>query len=140
MSDKRGSVRIEPSAKRVRAYLGGELVADTLAPLLVWEKPYYPTYYIPLRDVRAELVADGTVEHSPSRGDGAVHTVKTAGRSAPGAAVHYRESPLEALRDHVRIAWDAMDSWFEEDEEVFVHPRSPYTRIDILPSSRRVRV
>jgi uncharacterized protein (DUF427 family) len=33
-----------------------------------------------------------------------------------------------------------MDHWFEEDEEVFVHARDPYTRIDILPSSRRVRV
>ena len=33
-----------------------------------------------------------------------------------------------------------MDHWFEEDEEVYVHPRDPYTRIDILSSSRRVRV
>ena len=33
-----------------------------------------------------------------------------------------------------------MDQWFEEDEEVFVHARDPYTRLDILPSSRRVRV
>ena len=32
------------------------------------------------------------------------------------------------------------DEHFEEDEEVFVHARDPYTRIDILPSSRRVRV
>lgn len=33
-----------------------------------------------------------------------------------------------------------MDAWFEEDEEVFTHPRDPYTRLDILPSSRHVRV
>jgi uncharacterized protein (DUF427 family) len=33
-----------------------------------------------------------------------------------------------------------MDAWFEEDEEVFTHPRSPYTRVDILPSSRHVRI
>jgi uncharacterized protein (DUF427 family) len=33
-----------------------------------------------------------------------------------------------------------MDAWFEEDEEVFTHPRDPYTRVDILPSSRHVRV
>ena len=36
-------------AKRIRAYLGGELVADTIRPLLVWEKPYYPAYYFPAR-------------------------------------------------------------------------------------------
>ena len=35
----RGQVRVERAAKRVRAYLGGELVADTTRPLLVWEKP-----------------------------------------------------------------------------------------------------
>jgi uncharacterized protein (DUF427 family) len=33
-----------------------------------------------------------------------------------------------------------MDAWFEEDEEVFTHPRDPYTRVDILPSSRHVRI
>ena len=33
-----------------------------------------------------------------------------------------------------------MDAWFEEDEEVFTHPRDPYTRVDILASSRHVRV
>ena len=56
------------------------------------------------------------------------------------AAWQYPDSPLEELRDHVRFDWDALDAWFEEDEEVFVHPRSPYARVDILPSSRHVRV
>jgi hypothetical protein len=47
-----GRVRVEQGAKRVRAYLGGELVADTIRPRLVWEVPYYPAYYVPLADVR----------------------------------------------------------------------------------------
>jgi uncharacterized protein (DUF427 family) len=50
------------------------------------------------------------------------------------------DSPIEELRDLVRFEWDAMDAWFEEDEEVFTHPRDPHTRVDILPSSRQVRV
>jgi len=41
---------------------------------------------------------------------------------------------------HVRFDWDAMDGWFEEDEEVFTHPRDPHTRVDVLASSRHVRV
>ena len=40
----------------------------------------------------------------------------------------------------VRFEWGALDSWFEEDEEVFVHPRDPYTRVDAVRSDRRVRV
>ena len=142
MSDQqRGSVRAEQGAKRVRAYLGGEVVADTTRPVLVWENPHYPMYYFPRADVRSELLApDGTSVHSPSRGDGQQFSVKAGGKLAAGAALRYENSPLEALRDLIRLDWNAMDAWFEEDEEVFTHPRSPYTRIDILPSSRQVRV
>lgn len=136
-----GRIRIEPGAKRVRAYLGGDVVADTTHPVLVWEVPYYPAYYFPANDVRtALLVPDGGVRHSPSRGDGRTFTVKAGGKEAVGAALRYEDSPIEELRDLIRFDWDAMDAWFEEDEEVFTHPRSPYTRIDILPSSRHVRV
>jgi uncharacterized protein (DUF427 family) len=137
----RGRVRIEEGAKRIRAYLGGEVVADTIRPMLVWEKPYYPAYYVPIADVRGELLeADGGVARSPSRGDGRTFTIRAGGREAPGAALRYEDSPLEELRDLIRLDWDAMDAWFEEDEEVFTHPRDPYTRVDILPSSRHVRV
>jgi uncharacterized protein (DUF427 family) len=137
----RGRIRIEQGAKRVRAYLGGELVADTTRPVLVWEIPYYPAYYFPVIDVRDELLeADGGVAHSPSRGDGRTFTVRAGGKVAPAAALRYEDSPIEELRNLVRLQWDAMDVWFEEDEEVFTHPRDPYTRVDILASSRHVRV
>ena len=137
----RGRVRVEHGAKRIRAFLGGELVVDTTHPLLVWEKPHYPTYYIPEADVRTELlVPDGAVAHSPSRGDGQLFTVKAGGKEAEGAAMRYAQSPFEELRDAIRLDWDAMDAWFEEDEQVFTHARDPYTRVDILPSSRHVRV
>jgi uncharacterized protein (DUF427 family) len=134
-------VRVEHGSKRIRAFLGGELVADTTHPLLVWEKPYYPAYYIREVDVRTELLSpDGTVAHSPSRGDGHLFTVRAGGKEAVGAALIYEQSPFEELRDAIRLDWTAMDAWFEEDEEVFTHPRDPYTRVDILPSSRHVRV
>ena len=137
----RGRIRTEQGTKRVRVYLGGEVVADTTRPLLVWEKPYYPAYYFPLADVRSELLEpDGGSSHSPSRGDATTYNVSAGGNQAPGAALRYEESPIEELRDAVRFDWDAMDAWFEEDEEVFTHPRDPYTRVDILPSSRHVRV
>ena len=141
-TETRGRVRTEPSEKRVRTYLAGHLVADTLHPLLVWEIPYYPVYYLPQADLRSdvELVDTGKVDHSPSRGDGRVHDVRVGDVVAPGAAVTYPDSPIEALRDHVKLDWNSMTSWFEEDDEVFTHPRSPYARIDILPSSRHVTV
>jgi uncharacterized protein (DUF427 family) len=140
-TEARGRGRVEQGAKRIRAYLGGQLVADTTRPLLVWEKPYYPTYYFPAADVRSELLAaDGRVAHSPSRGDAHSFTVSAGGEDAPGAALLYEESRFEELQDTIRLDWDAMDAWFEEDEQVFTHPRDPYTRVDILPSSRHVRI
>ena len=43
----RGRVKVETSPKRIRAYVGGQLVADTPSAALVWEIPYYPTLYLP---------------------------------------------------------------------------------------------
>jgi uncharacterized protein (DUF427 family) len=54
--------------------------------------------------------------------------------------MRYPESPIEELRDLVRLDWGAMDEWLEEDEPVYTHPRDPFTRVDILASSRVVRV
>jgi uncharacterized protein (DUF427 family) len=137
----RGRVRVEHGTKRIRAYLGGELVADTTEPLLVWERPSYPTYYFPAVDVRTELLSpENDVVRSPSRGDGHAFTVTAGGKEAAAAALHYGQSPFEELREAIRLDWNAMDAWFEEDEQVFTHPRDPYTRVDILSSSRRVRV
>jgi uncharacterized protein (DUF427 family) len=136
----RGRVRVEPSQKRVRAYFAGDLVADTTHPLLVWEIPYYPAYYLPAADIRAKLVPTGRTERSPSRGEAEILDVVTERGTAAGAARRYPDSPIESLRDAVRLDFAAMDEWLEEDEPIYVHPRSPYTRVDILASSRHVRV
>jgi uncharacterized protein (DUF427 family) len=134
-------MRVEVGPKRVRAYLGGEVVADTTSPRLVWEIPYYPAYYFPVDDVRMELLTptDHT-QHSPSRGDARYFSVKGGDRVAENAAWIYPDSPVEELRQLVRFDWEAMDAWFEEDEEVYVHPRDPYKRVDILASGRHVEV
>lgn len=138
MSD-RGRVRTEPSTRQVRVMLGGEIVADTTNPLLVWEVPYYPTYYFPESDVRTDLLVEtGETRRSPSRGEATQYAVKVNG--SEGAAYSFKDPKIDEIGGHYAFVWKTMDHWFEEDEEVFVHTRDPYTRIDILPSSRRVRV
>jgi uncharacterized protein (DUF427 family) len=140
-NETRGRVRIEQGTKRVRAAFGGEFVADTTHPMLVWEIPYFPAYYFPAADVRTDVLApSATVAHSPSRGDAHHFTIKAGGKEAVDAAWQYLDSPLEQLRSLIRLDWNAMDHWFEEDEEVFTHPRDPYSRVDILASTRHVRV
>jgi len=137
------AIRVEPTRKRIRVLLAGEPVADSTHALLVWEVPYYPVYYIPATDVRAELIpADGSPEAGPRPGFGAaeVFNVKVATATAEAAARRYADSAAAEIRDCVRFEWRAMSEWLEEDEPVYVHARSPYTRVDILASSRHVRV
>lgn len=137
----RGRVRVEDGQKRVRVYLGGELIADTVRPKLVWEKPYYPTYYFPEEDVRSDaLIATEHTQRSPSRGTADVFDVTSARTTAEKAAYRHTESPIEELQSMVAFDWSSMDAWFEEDDEVFVHARDPYTRVDVLPSSRHIEV
>src|SRR6266568_1866264 len=134
------AVRAERGHKRVRAYLGGDLVADTTAPLLVWEHDKYPAYYIPAADVRAELISAGRSERLPRLGEAELLHVKTPTAKAENAARRYRDAPVPDVRDAIRLEWAAMSEWLEEDEPVYVHPRDPYKRVDILASSRRVRI
>jgi uncharacterized protein (DUF427 family) len=141
MATHSGRVRVEDGHKRVRGYLDGQLVFDTVRPKYVWEIPYFPAYYIPVADVRTELLAEnGHTDRSPSRGVATYHDLTVDGRTVPNAAWRFADSPLEELRDHLRFEWSALDHWFEEDEEIAIHPRDPYTRIDALRSSRHVVV
>ena len=141
MSTTRGTVRTEPSHKRVRVVFGGELIVDTIDALYVWEGPHYPQYYLPLQDVASGVLeSSATTKRSPSRGTASYFTVRAGDRKVVDAAWAYPDSPLDELRDRVRFEFDAMDAWFEEDEEIIVHPRSPTTRVQILPSSRHVTV
>ena len=106
--------RIEPVPRRVRAMIGAEYVVDTTAAVYLWEHAYYPQFYLPEADVSSLVL-----EH-------------------PAMEPHLTHD--EALPGYVKIDWDLCDAWFEEDEEVFVHPRSPYVRVDALRSSRHVAI
>jgi uncharacterized protein (DUF427 family) len=131
---------VEPVPRRVRAFLGGERVLDTTRALYVWEWPYYPQFYIPLPDVRRDLLdAEGHTQQT-GRGVVEVRGLRVGPVHRPRAARLLVESPIAGLSGTARFDWAAMDAWFEEDEQVFVHPRSPYVRVDALRSNRPVRV
>jgi uncharacterized protein (DUF427 family) len=131
---------VEPVPRRVRAMLGGEVVLDTTGARYVWEGPNYPQYYIPLADVQPSALVDERHEQKLHLGTARRHGLRAGDISRPGAARVYTDDAAAGLAGTVRFDWDALDAWFEEDEEVFVHPRSPYTRVDALRSTRTVRV
>ncbi|MGC0318157.1 DUF427 domain-containing protein [Kitasatospora acidiphila] len=133
---------VEPVPRRVRAVLGGETVFDTVQARYVWEKPYFPQFYVPLADVRAELLVpdEEAGSEESSRGTAQWFGLRVGEVLRPRAARVLAESPVPGLSGTVRFTWAALDAWYEEDEQVFVHPRNPYVRVDALRSTRTVRV
>jgi uncharacterized protein (DUF427 family) len=137
-------LRTESCPKRVRAYVGPEAVADSTSVRTMFESGHLPVYYFPLGDVREEFFVES--EHHtvcPYKGTASYYSVKVGDRLVENAAWTY-PTPIESapagLAGHVAFYWDKMDAWFEEDEEVFVHPRDPYKRVDTLHSSRHIEV
>src|SRR5690606_7549524 len=93
--------------------------------------------------VRMALLAPTThATHCPYKGDASYWTVTAGGRSAENAAWSYERPIPEMAPIGGRLAfyWKLMDHWFEEDEEIFGHPRDPYHRVDVRASAREVRV
>jgi uncharacterized protein (DUF427 family) len=134
-------VHVEVSPRRVRAYFDNQLVADSQKVLLVFETRQPPVYWFPTSDVRMDLLA--SKEPAVGAASGSVHwRSNTGGRVADNLAWSYAEpsAELAPLNGHIAFHWNAIDAWYEEDEEVFVHPRNPYTRVDTVHSSRHVRV
>jgi uncharacterized protein (DUF427 family) len=136
-------ITFEPSPKRVRAAVGGETVADTTRAQLMLETKHMPVYYFPREDVRTDLlVRTDHSTHCPFKGEASYWSLRTSEGLRENAVWSY-ETPYDemaAIRDYLAFYRDKADHWYEEDEEVFGHPRDPYHRIDVRPSSRHVRV
>jgi len=130
----------EPVPRRIRAVLGGEVVLDTLNARYVWEWPSYPQYYIPVADVSPGVLVDEDHVQKLHFGTARQQGLRAGGVTRDRAARLYTDDALEGLAGTVRFEWSALDAWYEEDEEVFVHPRSHYTRVDALRSTRTVRI
>lgn len=134
---------VEDSPRRVRVIFNGETIADSSRMKLVHETGHMPVYYFPFDDVRKDLIerTDHSA-HSPIMGIASHWNVKVGDRVAENALWSYESSvdSVPELEGLAAFKWRAMDHWYEEDEEVFVHARDPYKRIDTVPSSRHVQV
>ncbi|MER5642800.1 DUF427 domain-containing protein [Kitasatospora sp. NPDC002227] len=158
-----GELRHEPIGKHIRAVLDGRTVVDTTRAVLVWEpRRIVPSYAVPVSDMSAELSPTGTAATDAADGAGVhlldlsarpvldpsvpftVHTakgrvadVRTDGQQLLGAGFQPADPALDGF---VVLDFRAFDAWYEEDERNVAHPRDPFHRIDVLASSRHVRV
>lgn len=132
-----GSLRYEPTEKRLRVYLADELIADTGDARLVWEpRRVVPTYAIPAADFSARLEPSDDPGSAPHSCAGASFDV-AAGEIRRPAAAFAPDDP--GLAGYLVLEFGAFE-WREEDAAIIAHPRDPFRRIDILPSTRHVRI
>jgi uncharacterized protein (DUF427 family) len=145
---------IEPTARWIRGFFNGVAVVDTKHAIVV--KSRGPrreriAYYFPVEDVRMDLLTPSGVETNDRHiGDASHYDLTVNAKAAEQAAFSFVGEPHATeegftdeppdLRGYVTFVWDKMDSWFEEAEEIFAHPRDPYKRIDCIKSTRHVKV
>jgi uncharacterized protein (DUF427 family) len=137
------AIYLEPTPKRIRAVVAGEVVADSRSVMILHESGNQPVYYFPPEDVRQDLLEPSDkATHCPKKGDASYRTVRVGDRTVKDAVWLYPEPLPEAprIRGMMAFYFNRVDHWFEEEDEVFVHPRDPYHRIDIVAGSRQVRV
>ena len=136
-------ISLDPVGRRVRGYLNGVLVVDSLNALVMLEKGHLPVYYFPRADVASECLAF-TDHHTycPHKGDASYWTVSAGSKAIENGAWAYLEpyAHLESLESLVAFYWNAMDEWWEEDEQVFVHARDPRKNIVVVDCFRPVEV
>ncbi len=126
--------------KWIRGYIGGQKIVDSRQFLFVWETPYWPWWFFPRHDIIGDLVERTDAAPSSSSAPGATrYDLVIEGRTLENAAWGH-PNRTDDLADLVAVEFEALDHWFEEDVEVFVHPRGPFTRVDALTSSRHVAV
>ncbi|KAL9043647.1 MAG: hypothetical protein Q9214_003171, partial [Letrouitia sp. 1 TL-2023] len=129
-----GPLKSEITSRRVRSIFDHVWIFDTTEARHVWEHPYYPQYYVPSQVIIPGLLS----KNDPIDNDGSAFfaTLKGSTKSTDRVLV-FEKGALEGL---VRFEFSAMDSWYEEDQPIYQHPKDPYKRIDILPSTRKITV
>jgi uncharacterized protein (DUF427 family) len=144
-------LRHEPTDKRIRATFDDEPVVDSTRAMLVWEpRRIVPSYAVPVEDVAGDfLPADGAqagegapvlhpgIPFAAHSADGEPLDLRVGDETREGAGLRPADPDLDG---YVILDFRSFDKWFEEDELNVGHPRDPFKRIDVLHSSRHVRV
>ena len=136
-------ITLVPTEKRVRVVAADATIADSTGTLLLLEKGHRPVYYFPRDDVRMDLMTPTNHRTTcPYKGDASYFSLKVNGRAVENAVWSYEHpiAGIEPIAERLAFYWDRVDHWLEEDEEIFGHPRDPFHRVDVRPSSREVRV
>ena len=121
--------RLEPTAKTIRLRLGDEVIGESRRALRVLETSHPPVYYLPMADLRMDLIepASGS-SWCEYKGEAAYWTVRVGDRMLERVGWSYPQpSPgFEALRDHIAFYAAPFDEASVDGEQVRPQPGGFY--------------
>ncbi len=131
-----------PTDRWIRATLNDETIVDSKRAILMIEHRGELDYYFPIEDVKPDvLIETDHVETSGYRGQKCFWHLQVGDTFVENAAWTYgQKDGRPDFTGLIAFDWHTFDHWYEEEEEVFYHPRNPYHRVDTIPSSRHVEV
>ena len=93
------SVTTEPSERRLRVALDGEVIAESSRVVELHETRYPTRYYIPLEDVREGVFEPSErTSHCPYKGDASYFSARVNGSVHADVAWTYRD-PIPAVAE-----------------------------------------
>lgn len=113
--------RAEPTSKRIRVIFNGVVIADTTEAIRVLETSHPPSYYIPQKDIRMDLLSQTARQtFCEYKGSAGYWTLEAGGRRAQDCAWSYAHPSrgYEAIADHLAFYASRVDECYVDDERV----------------------
>ncbi|KAF4553902.1 Hypothetical protein D9617_5g067770 [Elsinoe fawcettii] len=138
----KGPHKVLSTPRRIRILLGGAYIADTTSAIFVWEHPYYPQYYLPHAAFDKKYITAVKGIEVDGAKVATLWKLSNAGKET-GEVVAFEPD----LKDEgakvaglVKVGFNSVDTWLEEDTPIYVHPKDPFKRVDIITSTRPIKI
>ncbi|KAK3048124.1 hypothetical protein LTR09_010463 [Extremus antarcticus] len=151
-----GPVKTLPTPRKIQILFNGVYIIRTINASYVWEHPlspwtkrFYPQLYVPESELEESskaqdfsFKAGSEIKSDNGNAIATQYTIKVGDKSTDQIIVFSSNlsGKAEELQGLVKINFDSMTQWFEEDTPIHVHPKDPFKRIDILASTRTIKV
>lgn len=144
-----GPAKALPTPRQIRLLFNGTYIATSTRASYIWEHPFYPQFYLPFSDVHKTLkttsahLRDGETFKTDDGKTVAQQLILTVNDRTIDKIIHFRHDltgPAESLKSLVKFDFDSIDAWFEESTRILVHPKDPFKRVEVIQSSRLIRI
>ncbi len=106
---------LDPLPFRLRAEAAGETIVDSSHARVMFELGHAPVYYVPVRDVRMDLMTRTDLgTHCPYKGDASYWSLTAGDRTVENIIWAYEDpyAEMALLESYVGVYWDRVDAWY----------------------------